>query len=60
MELMQNLWMPEDKMLLYQLKEGIMEGTMFEIPDPYQRFYIKTDWNKEGIEAVLLQSYYLE
>ena len=60
MELMQNLWMPEEKMLLYQLKEGIMEGTMFEIPDPYQRFYIKTDWNKEGIEAVLLQSYYLE
>ena len=28
---------------------------MLEILDPYWRFYIKTDWSKDGMGVVLLQ-----
>ena len=29
-------------------------------PDPYIRFYIKTDWYKDGLGLVLLQAYVSE
>eukprot|EP00957_Ditylum_brightwellii_P066131 5018059-Ditylum_brightwellii.AAC.1 len=29
---------------------------MLARPDPTQRFYLKTDWSKEGMGAVLLQA----
>ena len=32
-----------------------MEGPTLSIPDPSRIFYIKTDWSKNGMEAVLLQ-----
>ena len=33
-----------------------MEGPMLAIPDPYRIFYIKADWSKDGMGAVLMQS----
>ena len=53
--MMHNLWTPEYQRLLERLKEEIMEGPTLSIPDPSRIFYIKTDWSKNGMEAVLLQ-----
>ena len=57
MELIQNLWTPEDQRLLGRLKKEIVAGHMLTRPYPPQRFYIKTDWSKDGIGSVLLQAY---
>ena len=57
---MQNLWNPEDQRLMEHLKKDILAGPTLEIPDPSRRFYIKTDWSKDGMEAVLLQTYVSE
>ena len=32
-----------------------MAGPTLTRPDPSQRFYIRTNWSKDGIGAVLLQ-----
>ena len=37
------------------VKETYLSGPTLERPDPYRRFYIKSDWYKNGIGAVLLQ-----
>ena len=37
-------------------KKEILAGPTLEIPDPSQRFYIKTDWSKDGMGAVILQA----
>ena len=52
---MQNLWTPEDQRLPERLKYDIMTGPMFARPESYRRFYIKTDWSKDGMGEVILQ-----
>ena len=37
-------------------KEIYLSGPTLERPDPSIRFYIKTDWYKDGISHVLLQA----
>ena len=39
-----------------RLKWGIMTGSMLERPYPYRIFYIKTDWSKNGMGAVIIQA----
>ena len=34
-----------------------MAGPTLERQDPSRRFYIKTDWSKDGMGAVILQAY---
>ena len=55
MELIQNLWNLEDQRLIERLKKYILLGHTLAIPDTSIRFYIKTDWFKYGMGAVLLQ-----
>ena len=43
-------------MLLERLKGDIWEGPTLARTDPSQRFYIDTDWSKDGIGSVLLQA----
>ena len=38
------------------LKEGIIARPMFSRLDPPQRFYMNTDWYKDGIGAAILQA----
>ena len=52
---MQSLWNPEDQRLMEWLKKNILSGPTLARPDPYRRLYIKTDWSKDVMEAVLLQ-----
>ena len=52
---MQNLWTPDDQMLLERLNKQIVSGSTLSRPYPYRRFCIKTDWSKEGMGAVILQ-----
>ena len=54
--MMTALWGPQEEALLEELKQAIVEGPMLARPDPSRRFYVKTDWSKEGIGAVLLQA----
>ena len=56
MELMHNLWNPEDQRLLERLKKYISSGTDLEIPYPSRIFNIKTDWFKDVIGLVLLKA----
>ena len=53
---MHNLCNIEDQRLLEQLKRYILSGTTLSIPYPSRRFYIKTDWSKYGMGALLLQT----
>ena len=55
---MQNLWIPKDQRLLERLKDDIVAGPTLARPDPYQIIYIKTDWSKDRMGVVLMQSYY--
>ena len=55
MEIVHNLWNPEDQRLLEMLKENILSRATLERLDPSRRFYIKTYWSKDGMEAVILQ-----
>eukprot|EP00957_Ditylum_brightwellii_P061564 4671783-Ditylum_brightwellii.AAC.1 len=54
--LMTQLWSKECEELLRQLKEDVIKGPMLARPDPTRRFYLKTDWSKNGMGAVLLQA----
>ena len=56
MELIQNLWNPEEQRLLERLKTDILSGPNSEIPEPSRIFYTKIDWSKDGMGAVLLQA----
>ena len=40
-ELMQNLWTPGDQRLLERINKDIVSEPTLDIPDPYQRFYIR-------------------
>ena len=53
---MQNLWNPEDQILLKRLKKEIVPGYTLERSCPSKRFYVNTDLSKGGIGTVLLQS----
>ena len=42
--------------LLEELREDILSEPVLARPDPDRRFYLKTDWSKDGMGAVLLQA----
>ena len=44
---MQNLW---------NLEYQILSRPTLSMPYPYRRFYIKIDWSKNGMGAVLMQA----
>ena len=50
------LWTPAHSNLLEALKSEILSGPVLARPDAERRFYVKTDWSKDGIGAVLLQA----
>ena len=52
---MQNICSSDYQRLMEQLKEDIMEGTTLKRPDLSRRFYINTDWYKDGMGAVIIQ-----
>ena len=56
MELMQNLWNPENQRLLERLKKDILPETTLARLYSSRRFYIKTYWSKYLMGVVLLQS----
>ena len=56
---MVSLWTPECQAVLTWMKESILKGLMLVRPNPARRFYLKTDWSKDVIGAVLLQADYL-
>ena len=41
--------------MLDNLKQSIVSGPVLACPDPDQWFYLKTDWSKNGMGAVMLQ-----
>eukprot|EP00957_Ditylum_brightwellii_P168914 12856962-Ditylum_brightwellii.AAC.1 len=49
--LMTQLWSQECEELLRRLKEDVIKGPMLARPDPTRRFYLKTDWSKNGMGA---------
>ena len=54
---MTSIWTQECEALLSQLKEEILAGPVLARPDTKRRFYLKTDWSKDGMgPAVLLQA----
>ena len=55
-EVIAELWDPPDSTLLEQLKEEVIDGVFLARPDYDRRFYLKTDWNKDGIAAALCQA----
>ena len=55
LELIQNLWNPNDQRLLEWFKKYIVSGPSLSRPYPYLRLYISTYWSKDGIGVVLLQ-----
>ena len=56
MILIQNLRNTEYHRLPEHLKKNILLGSNLSRPDPYRRFYIKTDWSKDGMGVVILQA----
>ena len=56
MELNQNLLTPEVQISLERLEEYIKEGPKLERSEPSRIFYIKTNWSRNEIGAVLLQA----
>ena len=55
-ELLSAHWDNSCQELLSELKEEILSGPVLARPDPNRRFYIKTDWSRLGMGAVLLQA----
>ena len=53
---MTELWTDEHEAVLTQLKQDIIAGPVLARPHPDWRFYLKTDWSKEKMGAVLLQA----
>ena len=49
-------WDDKCEELLDQLKKDIIKGPVLKRPNPKRRFYLKTDWSKEGMGGVLLQA----
>jgi hypothetical protein len=55
-ELVAALWEPQDLNLLDQLKGEVINGLVLARPDYNRGFYLKTDWSKHGMAAVLCQA----
>jgi hypothetical protein len=55
-EEMTRLWDDEHEKVLSELKRDILAGPVLARPDPNRRFYLKSDWSKEKMGAVLLQA----
>ena len=55
-KLMTTLWQQAHDTILAQLKNDIIAGPVLARPDPSRRFYLKMDWSKEKMGAVLLQA----
>ena len=55
-EVIATLWDPPDSTLLEQLKEEVINGVVLARPDYDRRFYLKTDWSKDGMAAALCQA----
>lgn len=53
---MAELWTDECEALLTDMKRQVLAGPVLARPDPRRRFYLKTDWSKDGMGAVLLQA----
>ena len=53
---MSELWTEEYQHVLTWLKSSILKGPMLARPDPNRRFYLKMDWSKDWMGAVLLQA----
>ena len=49
-------WQKEHDTLFEELKNDILSKPVLQRPNPYRRFYIKTDWSKWSKAAVLLQA----
>jgi len=48
-------WTQEDDCILDDLKETVLSAPILQRPNPKRRYFLKTDWCKDGMAAVLLQ-----
>jgi hypothetical protein len=55
-QILSKLWTKEDETLFHTLKQEIPSGPVLKRPDYARRFYVKTDWSKEGMGATLCQA----
>ena len=55
MELVQNLWAPDDQWLRKRLKKDIISGPKLARLESYRKFYTRTYCSKDGMVAVILQ-----
>ena len=55
-QFLQNIWSHDDEELRRQLLTEISEKPSLARPDYDRRFYLKTDWSKHAMAAVLLQA----
>jgi len=55
-EALQQLWQPSDTTLLEELKQELIDGPILKRPDFRRRFYLKTDWSRKAMCAVVLQA----
>ena len=50
-------WLPEHQTLLDELKKELISGLLVMArPNPNRRFYVKTDWSRLAMGAVLMQA----
>lgn len=49
-------WGPEDNQLLAKLKQALLDEPILKRPDFKQRFFLKTDWSRLAMGAVLCQA----
>ena len=49
------VWRQEDDCILQELKGEVLSEPCLQRPNPTKRYYIKTDWCKDGMAGVLLQ-----
>lgn len=51
-----SLWTPEDTTTMHALLDDLIARPVLARPDYTRRFYLKTDWSRLGMAAVLLQA----
>ena len=56
MNLFQGFWLDEHDDVLHKLKSLILSSPILARPDPDRRFYLKTDWSRYAMAAVLCQA----
>ena len=52
----ESFWTEEHQVLLKELKEDVLSAPVLVRPNFGRRFYVKTDWAKFAMAAVLLQA----